>query len=128
MLTRWVSGVVLALIVRIEFDVLAQRQQAAGIEADGTPLSVLAFVEELCAGVGPGMIAVNRKAPFGRNSVAIAPSETAIGPVQIGSVLVGNQDFVHDAVDCGRTIRVLSVGRLHAEVFGSCERIRSVRR
>lgn len=35
----------------------------AGIEVNETPLSTLAFVEELCAGVGPGVIGVREVMP-----------------------------------------------------------------
>lgn len=55
------------------------------------PFTVSAFVNNLGASVRRGMVGVNREATFKRQPVAIAPSELAIGPIQIGAVPVGGQ-------------------------------------
>ena len=85
------ARIVLVLIVRIEFDVIACRQKAACIQIGGAPLAVLALVEDFGTGVGRGMVVADCEAPFGRYPVAIAPSELAIGPIQIATVSIGNQ-------------------------------------
>lgn len=82
------SRVVIVFVVGIELEVSAERQQAACIEACVAPFGVLAGVEELGTDVGSGMIGVNCEATFSSQSIAVAPIESAVGPIHIGAVLV----------------------------------------
>ena len=85
------SCVVLVLVVWIELKVLAQGQQGAGIQPRGSPLGVEALVQGLCAGVRAGMKRVNRDTALDCNSIAIPPFVGAVGPIEIGSIPVRNQ-------------------------------------
>ena len=73
-------------------DEFAQWHQATNVKAGRAPLRVLALVEELGAGVRAGVVIVNREAALGRNSIAVAPIETVIGPVEVGAVPVCEED------------------------------------
>lgn len=55
LLIRTLAGVVLVLIVGVEFDMLAQREQAARIEYGSAQFTELAFVEDLGTGARRGM-------------------------------------------------------------------------
>ena len=84
------SRVVIVFVVRIELEVSAERQQAARIEACVAPFGILAGVKEFGADVRSGMIEVNCEAAFSSQSIAIAPIESAVGPIHIGAVLVSS--------------------------------------
>ena len=78
----------MVLVIGIEIDVFAKRQQAACIEACATPFGILVGVEQLDASIRPWMIGVNCEAAFRRQSIAVAPVEIALRPIQIYAVLV----------------------------------------
>jgi len=89
LLIGFLACVVLVLIVRIDLDVLAYREETAYIQCGSAPFAVLAFVEPLSTGVRLRMIRANLDSPFDRQPVAIAPGEFAIRPVKICAVPVG---------------------------------------
>ena len=91
LLIRTFAGVVLVLIVRIKLQVLAHRKEAAGIDCGVAPFAVLAFVEELGAGVQRGMVGADSKRLFDLKAVAITPREVSALPVKVGTVPVGEQ-------------------------------------
>jgi hypothetical protein len=84
----FLAGVVLVLIVRIEFYVLSQGKDSAGIEFSGTELAVLALVVKLSAGIGHEMVRVNCEGALQRWLIAIAPCKRSVAPVKICTVSV----------------------------------------
>lgn len=96
LLIRAGACVVLVLIIWIQLDVLAQREQATRIKRGGAPFGVLAFIEGFSADVRCWVVGVNGNAALERQPVAITPGEAAIGPVKIGAISVGNQYLARD--------------------------------
>ena len=89
LLIGFLACVVLVLIVRIDLDMLAHRQEAARVKRGRAPFAVLAFVETLNTGVRFRMVRANLDGPFERQPVAIAPGEVAARrPIKIGAVPV----------------------------------------
>src|SRR5579863_277914 len=86
------SSIVLVLVVRIQFKVLAYREQAPGVDCGVTPFAVLALVKGFHAGIGCGVIGVNREPVFDLQTVAIAPREFTTLPIEICTVSVGDQE------------------------------------
>lgn len=86
----FLACVVLVLVVRIDFDVLAHWEEAARIQCGGAPFAVLAFVEALSACVRFRTVRANFDGPFECQPVAIAPREVALRPIKICAVPVGN--------------------------------------
>jgi hypothetical protein len=84
------SGVVHVLVIGIQLQMLGQWQQATGIQSRGRPLGIRAFVQEFHARVGGRMVGTNGNTPLNRNSIAISPFETAVGPIEIGAIPVCN--------------------------------------
>ena len=87
--------VVLVFVVGLDLQVpvkFAQRQQATDVKTCGTPLGILALVEELGASIRTGVVIVNRDAALGRDSVAVARGELVIGPVEVAAVPVCDED------------------------------------
>jgi hypothetical protein len=84
----FLAGIVLVLIVRIEFDVLSEGEVGACVELGGTKLAVLAFVVKLAAGIGQDVVRVNREGALQRWLIAIAPCKRSVAPVEICTVSV----------------------------------------
>ena len=61
----------------------------AGIDCRVTPFTVLAFVEELGAGVWCGVIGADRERLFDLNTVTITPRKTTVLPVKVCTIFVG---------------------------------------
>jgi len=62
---------------------LADGEQAAGIESGVTPLAVFAFIEDFDGSIRDQLISVNVRFIARVQAVAIAPSESSFLPVEI---------------------------------------------
>ena len=96
LLIRALTGDVLMIIVGIEFHVLANRQQAAGIQRRGAEFVVLALIIKLAAHVRRRMVGADLHSTFQCRPIAIAPGELTVGPIQIEAVAVRKQNFGHE--------------------------------
>ena len=68
---------------------LTHRKEAAGIERSVAPLRVFALIKELGTRVRCGVTSVNREPLFDLHAIAVAPREVAAGPIEVGTVFVG---------------------------------------
>src|SRR5271169_7172503 len=85
MLTR----VVIVLIVKVEFNVCANRKQPTGIERSGAPFVVLTLVEGLGSEIRDEMVGADRKRSVNRQFVPIAPGKFTIFPIELRAVAIG---------------------------------------
>src|SRR5664279_612013 len=112
------SGVVLVLVVWVEFYMLAYREKAAGIESRGAPFDELALVERFDGDVRNVAEGTYGDRPLDRQFVAIAPGEISVSPVEVGAVAVGD-------AESGFHGKVESRGRDHP-IFGGSVRFPNV--
>lgn len=85
-------SVVDVFVVTIELKVFAQGQKQTSEETRGAPFRILALVTELGRSVRPRMIGANRHAALNCDSIAIGPTKTAVGPIEIRAVSICNQN------------------------------------
>src|SRR5664279_4535447 len=112
------SGVVLVLVVWVEFYMLAYREKAAGIESRGAPFDELALVERFDGDVRSVVEGTYGDRPLDRQFVAIAPGEVSVSPVEVGAVAI------RDA-ESGLHRKVEGRGRDHS-IFGGSVRLSNV--
>lgn len=108
LLIRFLSVVVLVLVVWSEVEVFAERKRATREDGDSAPFLILACVPELSADVGRYRVTKNLERPLHCDAVPTVPGEIAVLPVKIGAVFVGEQ-LPTLRPDVGGDIRFTSV-------------------
>ena len=87
------AGDILVLIIRVQFKMFANREQATGVIRRGAPFLVFALIEDLRAGLGRRVVGTDGDPAFESEPVAISPLETRHGPIEVRAVAVGKQDL-----------------------------------
>jgi hypothetical protein len=83
-------GIVFMLVIEIEFNVFADREQRTGVQIRGTPILVQALIEGLGRNVRNQVVGTNRNRWFHRQFIPITPSENSVFPVEIRTVSSGS--------------------------------------
>ena len=102
LLVRRFAGVVFMLVVAVEFQAFAHRQEESDVESGGTPFLVLAFVVRFGGDVWDEFISMDSDTLFQRQLIAVAPGENAGFPIEIGTAAIGQEKTcVHGEVSGG---------------------------
>lgn len=89
---------------------LFDREETAGVDRRVAGLSVLTFIEELCACVGCEVVGAGFNWAFDLKPIAIAPGEPATLPVEIQTIPIAEKQLVSERESKGGN-RLDSVGR-----------------
>src|ERR1035438_4866848 len=115
-------GVVLMLVVRVEFYMPPYRKKAADVESGGAPFVELAPIKGLDGDVRDVVKGAYGDRPLNRQFVVIAPCETTVSPVEVAAVTSRHaESSFHGKVEgrrhqhsiCGR-----SIGRAYVSISG----------
>jgi hypothetical protein len=88
LLVRVLAGVVVVLVVGVEFHVFSHGEQGTRVERSGAPLAVLGLVKGFGRHIRDEMIRANCKRALNRQFVSVSPGEKAVFPVQVEAVPV----------------------------------------
>jgi hypothetical protein len=82
------AGAVLVLVIRVELEVFADGEVAAGVDCRVAPFALLALVIELGTGAGRWMVGAESESPFELDPIAVTPTKGAALPVEVSAVAV----------------------------------------
>ena len=93
LLIRALAREVLVFVIGIEREALANSRQGARIERRAAPLLILALVEELAANIRGRLVRTQGDGALEFRSISVAPLESAVVPIQVRAITVGEQNL-----------------------------------